>query len=495
MFGRSGEPAVVPASQEKQDKPTWRTAHREDSHCRPFRSSLFLLLLPAALHAQLALFSFDGSTDTPVGQTYNFGNVAAGDVKDVRFHLKNIGTTAVTNAVIGTPQGTGFSLFAVNGSRGQNTIAPGAELEFTIRFTTSLATLGTYSASLQLTSSAPTITVILLASVTGAPVITVFPACTAGSNGGVVFPSVAIGSVGLCNFSVQNQTSQPMTVTISVAGDPAFQAPPSISAPITLRPNDAFTFAIQFTPVCGTLNYGATLTVSGRSFPLAATGLTPPLPKPSLVFDSTKISSGEQHTITMSLPTPAVCGANGNLNLAFAGAADDRSIFFLAGSTRTLPFAVKAGDTQISINGASSATFQTGTTAGTITFSLSGTQINGDATTTLTVVPAPIAIETAAASNQRLGELDVQIVGFDNTYSAGAMSFTFFDTSGKAIGQPIAADFTSDFKTFYSGVTTGSTFLMRVSFPVQGDPTQVAKVQITLTNSAGQAQTGSLTFQ
>jgi hypothetical protein len=455
-----------------------------------------LLLSSVALHAQIALFSFDGTTDSPVGQSFNFGMVADGQVKDVRFHVKNTGTLPLTNVVIGTPQGTGFTLAAVNGSFGQNTIAGGAELEFTIRFTPPPnPALGTYSASLQITSSAPTVSMILLATVAPSAVVTVFPACTSASNGGVTFPAVTTGTTGLCNFSLQNSTSQAITVTVSLTGDTAFQAIPATSTPITLKANESYTFVIQFTPSCGQLSYSATLAISGRPFPLMATALTPPLPRPQLIFDTTRIASAEQHTIGMSLPSAAVCAANGNLNLAFTGAVDDRSVFFLAGSTRTLPFSVKAGDTQILINGSTSASFQTGTTAGIITFSLSGTQIASDATTTLNIAPAPIAIEAASASNQRAGELDVQIVGFDNTYSAGSMLFTFFDTSGNTIGAPIPADFTAEFKTFYAAATTGSAFLVRVSFPVQGDRMQVTRVQVTLANSAGKTQTGSLTFQ
>lgn len=455
---------------------------------------LVLFLAPVALYGQLSLFTFDGTTDTAVGPSYNFGTVGSGTTKSVRFHVKNTGSAALNSVVIGSPQGAGFSLAAINGSYGQNTLAPQAELEFTIAFTApAYSTLGTYSASLQITSEAPPLMVLLLASVTPSPIITVFPACTHATNGGVQFPSTAIGSIALCNFSIQNQNTQPITVTVGVTGDSAFQAPPSLSAPITLNPNDATTFAIQFTPVCGTLNYNAALTVNGQSFPLTATALTPPLPKPSIVFDTTKVASAEQHSVSIALPTPSICGSSGNLNLSFSGS--DNSIFFLSGSTRTLPFSVAAGSTQVLISGQSSAMFQTGTTAGTITFTITGTPVSGDSTTTLIVPPAPVAIETASASNQRLGELDIQIVGFDNTYSAGAMSFTFFDTTGKTIGSPIAADFSANFKAYYSSPSSGSSFLMRVSFPVQGDQTQVARVQVTMTNSAGQAQTGNLTFQ
>jgi hypothetical protein len=447
-----------------------------------------LLVLAAALaQGQIALFSFDGTTELAVGTTYNFGTVSSGDLREVRFRARNVGSLPNDLTTV-TVSGVGFSRFAVNGVV-PSTIAAGNFLEFTIRFAAGIP--ASYSANLQVNS----ISVLLLATSVAAPVITVLPACSPGGGNTILFPSVTIGSTGLCNFSVQNLNAQPIDITIlSVTGDAAFQGPP-ITTPFSLKPNDAITFAIVFTPVCGTVNYNATLNINGRSFPLSGTGLTPPLPKPTLVFDSTKIASGEQHTVSMTLPTPAACPVSGNLNLAFSGAADDRSIFFLSGSTRTLPFSVKAKDTQASINGGASASFQTGTTTGTITFSVSGTPLSGDATTTLAIPPAPITIETATASNQRLGELDVDIVGFDNTYSAGSMSFTFLDTAGNQIGSPIAADFSSSFKSFYSGATTGSTFLMRVSFPVQGDQKQVAKVQVTLANSAGQSQTGNLTFQ
>ena len=76
------------------------------------------------------------------------------------------------------------------------------------------------------------------------------------------------------------------------------------------------------------------------------------------------------------------------------------------------------------------------------------------------------------------------------------MSFSFFDTKGNMIGAPMNAGFTSQFRTYFnSGQNNGSAFLMRVSFPVQGGQGQVATVQSTLTNAAGQSQTGSLTFQ
>jgi hypothetical protein len=469
---------------------TEKLAGRPESRlaARTGRPTVLLLLIPIAMHAQLALVTFDGTTESPVGATYSYGTVSNGDTKDVRFRARNVGNSKVDLTTL-TISGTGFSILAVNGVV-PSPIAPTNFLEFTIRFGAALA--ASYSANLQVNS----ISVLLLATAVPAPEVTVFPACLPGSTGGVDFPSVAMGTTGGCIFSLRNPSAQPLLIsTLSVTGDAAFQGPQNLATPLTLRPNDAITFTVQFTPVCGTLNYAAMLNVNTRSYPLAGVGLTAPLPKPLMTFDTAKIGSGEQHTISMILPSPAACASSGNLNLAFTGVAGDQSVFFLSGSAHTLPFSVKAKDTQISINGQASAPFQTGTTAGTITFTLNGTPIGGDATTKVTIPPAPIAIETASASNQRAGELDITVTGYDNTYSAGAMSFTFFDTGGNVMGSAIAADFTSNFKSFFSGATTGSAFLMRVSFPVIGNQLSIGKVQVNLTNSAGQAQTGSLTFQ
>ncbi len=87
------------------------------------------------------------------------------------------------------------------------------------------------------------------------------------------------------------------------------------------------------------------------------------------------------------------------------------------------------------------------------------------------------------------------MTGFDNTYSAGAMTFTFFDTSGHALPPgAIHADFTQDFRTFFTKAQAGSAFQVRVSFPVTGDTTGIGSVDVQLTNSAA-VETQHLNFQ
>jgi len=457
---------------------------------------LLLFLIPIAARAQLALVSWNGTASTPVGASYNFGNVTEATTATAVFRAVNNGTASVTITTLAL-SGEGFALIGT--PSGQPVIAPGNFLEFTVQFAPSSAdSPGMYSASLQVNS----IGVFLLATLVPAPpapALTILTgSCTASSTTSISFGSIQNGALHLCNFSLSNPNAQPLAIsTLSVTG--GFQGAQIPSTPFTLAPGQAADFAVEVTPACGTTSISGSIMVNSQTFALTAGAFDPLLPKPSINFNTSAFASAQQPTVSMTLPTPAVCAASGYLNLAFTPStktvAGDASIVFLQGSTRSLPFSVAANQTSVSINGQSSATFQTGTTAGTITFTLSGAQISGDPTTTITIPPAAITIDSATASNQILGQLDIEVIGFDNTYSAGAMTFTFFDTTGKPVGSPVNVDFTQQFQTYFSSQQTGSTFLMRLSFPIQGNQALVGTVEATLANAAGQAPTGTLTFQ
>lgn len=486
-----------------------------------------LLMLPIAAQAQLSLFTFNGTTETPVGATYSYGNIATAASSAVRFRIFNTGNSGV-EVYAPVVNGEGFAITAINGTP-PVTIPPVSStinfFEFSVTFNAAGQAAGTHSASLQISGPAiSTMGVLLLATVPGTssapgqpPAVTILngAGCSASSSTSIAFAAVNIGSQGLCNFTLTNPNSFGITVSsIAVSGDPAFSVGQAPQLPVTLAANSSTSFTLVIKPVCGQANYSGTLTITSsyysNSFGVRGNGLTPPLPTPSLVFDSQTFSSAQQHTVSMTLPSAAACGANGYLNLAFTPASsqpNDTTIVFMSGSTRTLPFTVAPGSSQVLINGGASATFATGSTAGTISFSLSGVTAAGNLPNpTFMIAPAAIVIDSATASNQAPGQLNITVVGYDNTYSAGQMTFTFFDGNNQAVGQPVSANFTSNFQGFYAGQQMGSTFLMQVSFPVLGScvpaanttcqPNQViASVQATFTNSAGQTQTGTLTFQ
>jgi len=456
---------------------------------------LMAFLLPLAARAQIALFQMNGSTEVPIGAGLDLDKVAAGDTVSVRIRVRT-GASGV-NITRFSADGSGFTLdrpslpFPMAPESVQDTL-----LSFSAPTSPAPAQ---YSANLQVTTSANSLSVLVVATVVLGPELTVFPVCT-GSDGpppSIDFGRVQAGQLRLCNFYLGNTSAQDMTIaTFQVTGS-GFQISSGPKAPFTIAAGATAAFVINFTPGAAGLYTGA-LAIETRTYVLTGAAFSAPLPAPLLEFDSGPVQSSQQRTLTMRLPTAASGAASGFVNLAFLPdttlVTDDPTVVFLATGTRTLPFSISQGSTQISINGKPSATFQTGTSSGRIRFTLSGISTDGDPTTLLTVPASAISLDTATAT-KRTGDLDIQVTGFDNTYSAGAMTFTFLDLSGKAFPMgAIRADFTQDFRAFFTKTQAGSMFQVRVSFPVTGDPSGIGGVDLQLTNSAG-VQMQHLVFQ
>jgi hypothetical protein len=450
---------------------------------------VLFFLLPLAAHAQLALFSWDGAVEIPVGAVVDLGRVAAGDSKDTVFRARNQGLAPVTITTL-FANGAGFAI--------PNLPAPPFEVakqsfyQFTVRFTASTAL--SYSANLQVNG----ISTILLATSAPAPSVAVVAGCSGKDP--VDFGRVARGENTSCTFALSNPNTQTITVATLAVSGAAFAGPFGVSAPLVLRPGEVLTFTVSFSPADAGVFTGA-LTAETKVFPLSGAGFDPPLPKPTLAIDTTSIASAQQRTLTMTLAAPAPSAASGTVTLTFApatqGVADDPAILFVTTGTRMAPFTVNRGDTVARLDGKASAVFQTGTTAGTISFTVNAgsTGITGDPTTTVSIAATPVAIDTVTAV-RRSSDLDLLLTGYDNTYSAGVMTFTFFDTSGRAI-EPgaIRTDFTSDFRAFFTKTQVGSAFTARVTFPVTGDASKVAHVEVELSNSVGSARTQRVSFR
>ena len=463
------------------------------------RCALLLMFAPLAAQAQLLLFSVNGTAETPVGSTYQVGSVAAGDSKDTRFRARNTssGPINVTNLAI---SGSGFSIIQTPSV--PFAIAPGFFQDIYVHF--SGLTPTTYSANFQLKYGGNSITVLLLASVVAAPSLATLAAgngCTGpdASTNAIAFGTVQDGQTATCTISLQNLGIQSLTVSTVTLTGTGFIFANSVHTPIVISPGGSFSLTITFAPSAAAV-YAGVLAVDTRTYPLSGTGFSPPLPTPILDFDPGAPASAQQRTLTMRLAAPSPVAATGSVLLSFRpGAtvvADDPAVMFVATGARSVPFSIKAGDTQFLLGGQSGAVFQTGTTAGNISFSVStNVTVNGTASASMSIPAAPIGIDKATATT-RAGDLDVQVWGFDNTYSAGAMSFTFYDLSGKVV-QPgvVSADFSQQFRAYFTAGATGSSFQRRVSFPVTGDSTQIGAVDVQLTNSAGSVAIQHLNFQ
>jgi hypothetical protein len=463
----------------------------------------FLLALAAQLtvNAQLALFvvttTANGPTESPAGSNYTFAPVAAGDSADARFRARNTSNAGVTLTAIsplGPPLGGGFVVQYVPST--PYTIAPGNFLDIYVHFVS--GPVGDYTGTLQVGTQDTVWSVSLSASVIPGPVVTVSGPCSGPDPGGTIsFGRVQVGGVVNCTLSIFNPNPQSLTISPIAGSGAAF----GVVAPsgVTTDPGQSVSFPMTFTAsITGPAS--GTLTVGTRTYSLTGTGFNSPLSTPILSFDTPTVASNEQHTLTIRLPQPSPAAASGLVNLAFtptvSAVTNDSAVQFVATSKRVLSFTVSQGSTAVLLNNQANAVFSTGTTAGRITFTVDAGAygVAGDPTTTLIVAPSPIAVESASAT-RHANDLDVTVQGFDNTYTAGAMSFTFHDRSGNALGQPIAADFSADFLSFFRQYPAGgSSFLMGVTFPVTGKASLIGSVDVTLTNSAGAAHTQRLNF-
>jgi hypothetical protein len=88
--------------------------------------------------------------------------------------------------------------------------------------------------------------------------------------------------------------------------------------------------------------------------------------------------------------------------------------------------------------------------------------------------------------------IELAMTGIDNTFTTGSMLFRFYDGSGQQITAAIPANFTSNFKTFFTSINGGSAFKLTVQFPLSGDGSSIAGMEAELSNSAGTLRTGRL---
>jgi len=221
------------------------------------------------------------------------------------------------------------------------------------------------------------------------------------------------------------------------------------------------------------------------------------VPTASIELASTLGASAQQNSVSVTLASASQVSGTGTLTLAFAssvpGVSDDPAIEFLSGPKREATVTIAPGAASATFNGQPNIAFQTGTTAGTITFTL----IIANAPqqeASLTIAPATINIDVAEAV-RLTDEIDVSISGFDNTYSASQLVYTFFDSKGNAIPPgAISVNATSSFQQYFASSTVGGMFALLAQFPVTGNEALVASFDLAITNSVGVVTTQHTTF-
>jgi hypothetical protein len=303
---------------------------------------------------------------------------------------------------------------------------------------------------------------------------------------------VEAGSTAILHFTASNPTSVPLVVpAIAVQGDGFLLAGTSVSGSV-LQPQQQAAFDVQFAPVAtGTCT--AELTIGERTYPLTGIATAPPPPGLQISIQLPQAAAGQQGTVTLHL-NGAVAAGNGTLKMTFqpaiAGAADP-AIGFAAGG-QTLGFIFTAGDTEAHFGGQTAAPFQAGTTAGTLVFTADA----GGAPVSQTVALGPQAVSVNAVQAARASSsVSVQVTGFDNTRTAGALVFTFYDAVGNSIVPGgIASNNAKEFSTYFAGSPLGGVFLLDAQFPVSGDAAQIRSVDVQFNNSAGASKSQRISF-
>jgi hypothetical protein len=432
--------------------------------------------------AQLTYELDAGAGLQPIGAgSVDFGSVQLGVSLARHFAVANQSAIVLTAPPISVPPGD----FALSGAApGGLAIQPGQSASFYIQFTptatgarTGSLVIGgqTYAlvgAGLQLTYEVD--------AGAGLQPIGASP---------VDFGSVVLGVSVVRHFAIVNQTAVVLTVpAIAVpAGDFALSGPAPGGLPIS--PGKTADFYVQFTPTATGVRSGGLL-IGASFYALIGTGVQPPLPNPVLSINLPQALSDRQGAVTVTLDAASRTSGSGTLTLAFqpaSGLTDDSAIVFASGG-RTAAFTVSPGDAgdQFTVP------FQTGTTAGALTFTV---QLGGvTAQQTITILPTTVGITSVQGVRSTAG-IQVQVTGFDNTHSAGPLTFTFFDAAGNAIAPgAISTNATASFSSYFQNSGMGGVFLLTAVFPVTGNPSQIGAFQVQIANSAGTAQTARTTF-
>jgi hypothetical protein len=418
----------------------------------------------------------------------DLGRVYPGETLSAAFRVRNVSSLAATLDDLDA-FGPGFELTPA--ARLPVSIPPGGAMDFTVRFQASGP--GIVSAGLRGTG------------ISGILAVTVAPRLTyllesgadlATLTGAIDFSAVERGSAKVTRFVIENRMEMALAVpTIAAAGAGFALAGASPSGNL-LRPGDRAEFAIEFRAgeedPAGVRS--GSLSIGDRSYSLTAAVTDPPPPVAQPGITISAIRSAQQGSVTVTFDSEARAAGSGTLTLDFHPAvqgATDPDIAFASGG-RAAPFTFGRGDSQGKFAGQNTVAFQTGSTAGTLVFKV---ELGGVSRERSLTIPAESVAVASAEAVRGANGIEVRIGGIDNTRTAGALAFTFFDAAGNALAPGvIRADASTAFSSYFASSAVGGSFLLKAAFPISGDAASIAAFTVEISNSAGLASTARTAF-
>lgn len=270
----------------------------------------------------------------------SFGTVVVGNNQQLPATLTNTGGASVT-VTQANVSGAGFS---VSGLSLPLTLPAGQNVGFTVTFAPSAA--GNANGSVTFTSNAPNPTLVL--PLTGSGVL---PGTVSPNPSSLNFGSVQVGNNKNLYEALTNTGGSNLTISQANVSGAGFSIS-GITPPVTLTPNQTYTFTVTFTPGSAGSASGTITVVSNASNPnltigLSGTGTSPPLAQLSVsptslnfgnvvvgtnsqlggqlnatngsVTVTSAVSSNSQYTISgLSLPTTIPAGSYATFTVTFA---------------------------------------------------------------------------------------------------------------------------------------------------------------------------------
>jgi hypothetical protein len=397
------------------------------------------------------------------------------------------------------------------------TLSAGTSISFNINF--SPAQSGAFTARLRIGNDSFNLSAVGLGvSLTYMSVIG-SASTSLGTNGAVIFTPTQVGSTSAAQVQISNTGNTVAFVSsISVTGPATgvFTLPNLPALPMKVDGGATVSFEVDFAPITVGATTGS-LKIDSLTFGLSGSGdAPPPLPGVSFTGVATAIDAAQQVAVGIRLDNPYPVQLDGKLTLTFAPSADvfadDPAIAFASGG-RTVSFIVPA-NSRNAVFGVSDSLIrlQTGTVAGTITFSATfSTDAGGINLTTgsapaanIVVRPSAPHITSVQLASRTATAVSVLITGYSPTRSAQTMAFTFtpyIDPNNKDLTldtKKLDLSVDGPFSVWYRSTASqpfGSLFTATVTFNIFGSVDAIQSLGVTVSNSLGISNSGSVSLR
>jgi hypothetical protein len=319
-----------------------------------------------------------------------------------------------------------------------------------------------------------------------------------------ITPAPAQGNVGVDYYAVVDVQGGATPASYSAQG-----LPPGLvieTHPIVGAPKPATSGLIRGTPTAvfdGSVTIRATIAGGcfiEQSIPLRI--LSQPPDHVNLTISAESVALRNTYQAAISLDRPAPQAMNGTLSIAFQPASgintdsQDEVVFATNPATRSISFAVEAGQTTARFNGAENIQFNTGTVAGTIRLKadlpMSTTMLQTERELAMAVTP-PQLLRMEALARQG-NSITVTVVGYAPRRLVGSGTVEVVPRSGVNLSGSgsvsLPDSFLQEFVRYFGTAESkraGSQF--QFSFPIAitgGNASDVQTVRVRLNGASGE---------